>query len=386
MQAAENHLRGVVSSIVDPETGKHPDVFVRRTGETTSVLATSGSEALAQEINRRLGADVQCEEHHKGAEPAPVIYLAHASEDKTNLARPLANRLVENGIEVWFDEWEIRSGDNLRRKMEEGLSECTHFLALLTPASIKKPWVEAEIDVGFVNLIGGQSHFVGLRAGVEIAELSPFLRTLHCPKISFADDSIARLIADIYGISRKPKLGPKPAYVRTVPTDFGRWSSGAITVAEYLITRSKYGISHDPQAEQSTIAHDLGLPVEAVTLAVLDLREAGLVGVSESLSGPKWIWPQPALFVQFDQHFLGFESKADAVRIATRLVNEYPRGVSTEHIAAEFSDWSQRRINSALNFLNEAKVVMSSSSLGSHWASHAIHPTDRTLRFARDNS
>jgi hypothetical protein len=33
MQAYEEKARGVASSIVDPETGKHADVFVRRSGE-----------------------------------------------------------------------------------------------------------------------------------------------------------------------------------------------------------------------------------------------------------------------------------------------------------------------------------------------------------------
>jgi len=33
VQAYEDKVRGVASSIVDPETGKHAEVFVRRSGE-----------------------------------------------------------------------------------------------------------------------------------------------------------------------------------------------------------------------------------------------------------------------------------------------------------------------------------------------------------------
>ena len=47
----------------------------------------------------------------------PRVYLAHASEDHETLAKPLARALIANGIDVWFDEWEIRTGDSLRRKM-----------------------------------------------------------------------------------------------------------------------------------------------------------------------------------------------------------------------------------------------------------------------------
>ena len=35
---------------------------------------------------------------------------------------------MQRGIDVWYDNWEIGYGDSLRRKMEEGLSECTHFV------------------------------------------------------------------------------------------------------------------------------------------------------------------------------------------------------------------------------------------------------------------
>ena len=84
---------------------------------------------------------------------------------------------MANGIDVWLDEWEIRPGDSLRRKMEEGLANCTHFIVLLTPTSLHKPWVETEIDVGFLRAVGGESRFIGLRAGIRVDDLSQFLRT-----------------------------------------------------------------------------------------------------------------------------------------------------------------------------------------------------------------
>jgi hypothetical protein len=90
---------------------------------------------------------------------------------------------MAQGIDVWFDEWEIRAGDSLRRKMEEGLANCTHFVVLLTPNSLHKPWVETEIDAGFIRAVGGESRFIGIRAGVSVNDLSPFLRTLRCPEV-----------------------------------------------------------------------------------------------------------------------------------------------------------------------------------------------------------
>jgi len=134
----------------------------------------------------------------------PQLYLAHAHEDR-QMARPLAEKMMAQGIEVWFDQWEIKIGDSLRRKMEGGLSTCTHFLVLLTPQSIGKPWVETEIDAGFVKSVEGQARFLGIRIGVPINKLSSFLRTRRCPEIDLTDDGqVSSLIADIHGTSTKP--------------------------------------------------------------------------------------------------------------------------------------------------------------------------------------
>src|SRR5712671_2341181 len=80
---------------------------------------------------------------------APRVFLSHAHKDR-DLARRLAFDLTANGIETFFDEWEIGLGDSIPQKLMEGLGQCTHFLVLLTPISISQPWVNFEIDAGLV--------------------------------------------------------------------------------------------------------------------------------------------------------------------------------------------------------------------------------------------
>jgi len=38
------------------------------------------------------------------------VFLSHSSKDKA-VVRPLAERLRKDGLKVWFDEWEIKPGD-----------------------------------------------------------------------------------------------------------------------------------------------------------------------------------------------------------------------------------------------------------------------------------
>lgn len=217
----EKRAHGAAASILDPETGRHASVFVRRIAGGSLIVNTAGSPAFAIELEKRLGVP-----HGTvsaigtiGSHLRPHVYLAHATNDKDDLARPLAHALMDKGINVWFDEWEMGIGDSLRQKMEGGLDECTHFLVLLTPNSIGKPWVEQEIDAGLMNAIDGKAKFMGVRVGVDLNKLSVFLRTKFCPKFDPNSESdFNTLVGDIFGVSRKPLVGPMPHYVAGVPT------------------------------------------------------------------------------------------------------------------------------------------------------------------------
>lgn len=380
---------GAAASIVDPATNRHASIFVRRKGNDGYIISTQGSPEFARELEKRLGVErgfVRTMAEEKAGD-IPVVYLAHASEDHETLARPLAEGLMAAGIDVWFDAWEIRSGDSLRRKMEEGLGSCSHFLVLLTPNSLGKPGVESEIDVGFVRSVGGDSRFIGLRSGIEIKQLSPFLRSLRCPQIDLSDGAaIDALVADLYGISRKPVRGPKPRYVQIVPDGLGSWSKGAIRVAEYLVRESKDGGVLDPQARMSSVAAALSLPDEDVRLAVLDLEDAGLVERSREIGGDKF-WPRVGLFVEFDRHFMDFDNAKDAVDLANRFVSSgNDVVVVSDNLADWFPDWPVRRLNSALAYLEDGKLIDCLNTFGQGpWRTSRVRITDRTLRFVRDH-
>ena len=396
MKQLEEKIYAAASSIIDPETGKHAEVFITRPDDTHILLRTRGSPAFARELEKRLdlsegsittGASDSSNEQAMPDNTPPRLYLAHASEDHHTLARPLAEKLMAAGIQVWFDEWEIRAGDSLRRKMEEGLASCTHFLVLLTPHSLNKPWVQTEIDAGFIRGVGGESRFIGVRVGLGVDQLSPFLRTLRCPEIRLeSGDEVAGLIADIHDVSRKPPLGTPPKYVRAVPDGLGSWSKSAIAVAEFVARKSEHGRAIDPQLDFASVADATGLSEEDVRLGVLDLKEAGLVKSSETI-GRNSFWPLAPFFVEFDKHFLGFDNKADAVAIATYLINQKFDGADAQHIAGQFPDWPVRRLNGALNYLAERRLVQSVKGFdGLPYALTALHINDRTRRFVRENA
>jgi hypothetical protein len=77
------------------------------------------------------------------------VFISHASEDKDEVARPLAQALKAKGLSVWFDEAELTLGDRLRRKIEEGLRVSRYGVTILSDSFFRKPWPQAELDALF---------------------------------------------------------------------------------------------------------------------------------------------------------------------------------------------------------------------------------------------
>jgi hypothetical protein len=78
-----------------------------------------------------------------GLPDAPQVFLSHSSADKM-LARRLAADLRDAGVKVWFDEWEIETGDSISQQIQDGLRESDFVAVLLTRQSVEHGWVEKE--------------------------------------------------------------------------------------------------------------------------------------------------------------------------------------------------------------------------------------------------
>lgn len=77
------------------------------------------------------------------------VFISHASEDKAEIARPLAEALKQRGLSVWFDEYELTLGDRLRRKIEDGLRVSRYGVTILSDNFFRKKWPQKELDALF---------------------------------------------------------------------------------------------------------------------------------------------------------------------------------------------------------------------------------------------
>jgi hypothetical protein len=84
------------------------------------------------------------------------VFISHASEDKEDVVRPLARALQSAGLKVWYDEFELRIGDSLRRKIDHGLASSRFGLVVLSPAFIAKGWTNYELDGLVTRAVTGE--------------------------------------------------------------------------------------------------------------------------------------------------------------------------------------------------------------------------------------
>ncbi|MCY3575374.1 MAG: toll/interleukin-1 receptor domain-containing protein [Chloroflexi bacterium] len=74
------------------------------------------------------------------------VFLSHASEDKEDVARPLALALRQRGLRVWYDEFEFRIGDNLIAKLNTGINSSRYGILVLSKDFFGKDWTEYELN------------------------------------------------------------------------------------------------------------------------------------------------------------------------------------------------------------------------------------------------
>ncbi|MDO7877677.1 toll/interleukin-1 receptor domain-containing protein [Hymenobacter sp. ASUV-10] len=102
------------------------------------------------------------------------VFISYASEDRAELAGPLAERLASFGVKVWFDKFELRIGDSLRERIDEGLSQSRYGIVILSPAFFSKHYPVRELN-GLSQLeINGEKVLLPIWKDVSDQEVRKF--------------------------------------------------------------------------------------------------------------------------------------------------------------------------------------------------------------------
>lgn len=107
------------------------------------------------------------------------FFISHASEDKEEAARPIANALMKSGFEVWFDEVALTLGDSLSRSIDQGISKSRYGIVILSPNFFAKQWPRRELDsLASLEMSGEEKKILPIWHNIDqkgISEFSPAL-------------------------------------------------------------------------------------------------------------------------------------------------------------------------------------------------------------------
>lgn len=71
------------------------------------------------------------------------VFLSHGAKDKA-VVRPLAERLRQDGLTVWFHEWVLKPGDSIPAKIEEGLEHSRVLVLCMSANTVGSDWAHLE--------------------------------------------------------------------------------------------------------------------------------------------------------------------------------------------------------------------------------------------------
>lgn len=221
-------IKSKLSEIASAEKGlvqvqKKKAEIAKQTASATAALHKSQQRASADQIGKqralvdklqrqqnefqsralRIGSRPQSStEPPKLPSPTPYdAFVSHASEDKDEVVRPLAERLTQAGFDIWVDELRLTVGDSLRRSIDNALSRSRFGIVVLSPSFFAKNWPQYELDGLVTREMEGPKVILPIWHKVskdEVRNFSPSLAgKFALSTASFTIDELASKLAEV---------------------------------------------------------------------------------------------------------------------------------------------------------------------------------------------
>lgn len=88
-----------------------------------------------------------------------TLFLSHTSIDKPFVEK-LAADLNRLGVQVWYDKYEIKVGESIFWRVEEGLRSSELFGIVLSPEALESEWVKSELSSAWAKKMGTKKNSI----------------------------------------------------------------------------------------------------------------------------------------------------------------------------------------------------------------------------------
>lgn len=135
------------------------------------------------------------------------IFISHASEDKIDVVKPIAEFLNSIGANVWYDAFTLELGDSLSRSIDKGLANSRFGLVVLSPAFFDKDWPEYEFRGLVAKELGRDKVILPIWHNVEREDVMSFSPSLADKlAVKTADNSTEEIALKVLAIVRPDLL------------------------------------------------------------------------------------------------------------------------------------------------------------------------------------
>lgn len=153
-------------------------------GKRTQREQIEQQKRLQAEIERTIQLSEQVSKV-KVSEESPIVseakydlFISHASEDKEEFVRPLAETLEGMGVKVWYDEFTLKVGDSLRKSIDKGLINSKFGTVIISSSFCTKNWTQYELDAMVAKEMNGHKMILPIWHKVTKDDVLNFSPTL----------------------------------------------------------------------------------------------------------------------------------------------------------------------------------------------------------------
>ncbi len=148
-------------------------------------------------------------------------FISYSSEDR-GFVEQLARDLRVNGVQTWYDQWEMLPGDSLTQKIASAILENEYFVVVLSPHSINSEWVKRELGVA-LNREFNERRVRVIPVLLRACEIPPFLRDK--VYVNFQHNYCDGLVKLLHTLGSPHAIESVKSSVPHVPADLLVWDN-----------------------------------------------------------------------------------------------------------------------------------------------------------------
>ncbi len=137
----------------------------------------------------------------------PRAFISHDSRDKKELVRPLCERLRTLLCTVWYDEFSLRVGDDLRESIEQGIKKCNKCIIVLSPDFLSNTgWTRKEFESIYQKeVMEGRTSILPIWHNVKKNQVYEYCSSLTNVFALNSSEGIEPLADKIYNVLMNPR-------------------------------------------------------------------------------------------------------------------------------------------------------------------------------------